>query len=489
MTDYAAAKSTENHDLGLFEGHRDVGQAKQPGSVSYDPEGQFHRISGSGTNSDSSHCLYKRMSGDFILHARATLSGSGVDAGAQLGWTVRSSLEAHSPSVSAVLYSDRYAALRVRHTMGGATEETDSATSADVVQLERKGSVYRMSVARFGEPFVTAQVVDVDLGDEVYVALFASSESGQAVFDNVRIVVPAPDDAVPYRDLLGSHLEILDVESGQRQIIYSSAVPFEAPNWTPDGQALIYNSAGRLYRFDLATGTPTVIDTGFATRNNNDHVLSFDGTMLAISHHSDEDEGNSIVYTVPVTGGTPRRVTAQGPSYLHGWSPDGKYLVYTGMRGGAADIYRIAASGGEETRLTTAPGLNDGSEYSPDGRYIYFNSVRSGLMQIWRMKPDGSDQEQVTGDEFNNWFAHISPDGQRIVFLSYGQDVAPGDHPPYKHVYLRMMPASWVAGDGGAGPRVVAYVYGGQGTINVPSWSPDSKRVAFVSNTAFPVEE
>jgi Tol biopolymer transport system component len=186
------------------------------------------------------------------------------------------------------------------------------------------------------------------------------------------------------------------------------------------------------------------------------------------------------VYTVPVEGGTPRRVTALGPSYLHGWSPDGRFLVYTGQRGGEFDVYRIPVGGGDETRLTSAPGLDDGPEYSPDGTYIYFNSVRSGTMQIWRMRADGSAQEQITSDQYNNWFPHVSPDGQWIVFLSFMQDVAPSDHPFYKRVYLRVMPA----GAGGAGrARVVGYVYGGQGTINVPSWSPDSRRVAFVSNT------
>ena len=122
-------------------------------------------------------------------------------------------------------------------------------------------------------------------------------------------------------------------------------------------------------------------------------------------------------------------------------------------------------------------GLDDGSEYTPDGNYIYFNSVRTGMMQIWRMKPDGSEQEQVTFDNLNNWFPHISPDGKWIVFLTFNNDVAPGDHPFYKHVYLRMMPVS------GGKPKVIAYLYGGQGTINVPSWSPDSRKIAFVSNS------
>jgi Tol biopolymer transport system component len=272
----------------------------------------------------------------------------------------------------------------------------------------------------------------------------------------------------------------MDVATGTRRILHTSPDSLQAPNWTNDGKALIYNSKGRLYRFAVKGKTPVTpiaIDTDFATNNNNDHVLSFDGKMLAISHHSREDENRSIVYVVPVQGGKPRRITAKGPSYLHGWSPDGKFLIYTGQRDGELDIYKIPTAGGEEVALTSAKGLDDGSEFTPDGKYIYFNSVRSGTMQIWRMKPDGSNQEQVTNDEYNNWFPHISPDGKWIVILSFSKDVAPADHPFYKQVYIRLMPAT------GGNPRVLAYLYGGQGTINVPSWSPDSKRIAFVSNS------
>jgi Tol biopolymer transport system component len=285
---------------------------------------------------------------------------------------------------------------------------------------------------------------------------------------------------VPYREYLGANLELLDVASGDRTVVYRTPNAIQAPNWTRDGRALLYNDAGRMYRFDLAARTPAPIETGAATNNNNDHVLSFDGRTLGLSSHVAAEGNRSVVFTVPAAGGAARRVTARAPSYLHGWSPDGRHLVYTGERGGQFDVYRIPAAGGEEVRLTDAPGLDDGPEYTPDGRWIYFNSSRTGRMQLWRMRPDGGGQEQVTDDGFNNWFPHVSPDGRWIVFLTFLPDVKPDDHPWYRQVYLRIMPAA------GGAPRVLAYVYGGQGTINVPSWSPDSRRIAFVSNTAAP---
>jgi len=463
-----------------------VGQVKHPGSVTYDASRQEYTVTGSGTNmwlgTDEFHLVWKRLKGNFILSTRAQFIGKGVEPHRKIGWIVRSSLESNSPHVTAVVHGDGLTSLQFRRTNGADTEEKRSAVkAADVLQLERKGNTYTMSVARFGDPFTSEQIPDLALGDEVYVGLFVCSHNKevveQAVFSNVRITAPAKDNFVSYRDYIGSDLEILDVESGSRRTIYHVADSLQAPNWTRDGKALIYNRNGRLYRFDLASGTPTELNTGFAISNNNDHVLSFNGKMLAISNHIKEEQNQSNVFTMPVQGGTPKRITTTGPSYLHGWSPDGKFLIYTAQRNGEFDIYKIPSAGGTETNLTNSKGLDDGPEYTPDGKYIYFNSTRTGLMQLWRMKPDGGGQEQVTSDEFNNWFPHISPDGKWIVFLSFLKDVRPDDHPFYKRVYIRLMPA------GGGPAKVVAYVYGGQGTINVPSWSPDSKRIAFVSNS------
>jgi Tol biopolymer transport system component/regulation of enolase protein 1 (concanavalin A-like superfamily) len=476
--------------FGEFAGHGDVGSPRIAGSAAYNPVSQEYAIAAAGANvwgqRDEFHFVWQRISGDFILQARVQLLGKGVDPHRKAGLMVRSAADDDAPYVDGVVHGDGLTSLQFRRTKGAATEERQSSVkSADVVQLERRGGTYVLSAAKFGDPFVDTEIAGVDLGDDVLVGLVLCSHNAdvteRALFRNVRIIKPAQEGFTPYRDYLGSVLEVIDVESGRRQIVHRSDQPFEAPNWTTDGRALIYNTSGRaegrgrLVRFDLETRQGTVIDTGSSNRNNNDHVLSFDGTMLGIS---DASAGQSAVYTVPVGGGQPKRITPLTPSYLHGWSPDGKTLVYTGARDKEYDIYAISADGSSaEVRLTDTKGLDDGPEYTPDGKYIYFNSVRSGTMQIWRMKPDGKDPEQLTNDDWNNWFPHISPDGQWVVFISFPKEVSPSDHPYYKRVLLRRMPA------GGGVPRVIAYVYGGQGTINVPSWSPDGRMLAFVGNT------
>jgi TolB protein len=480
--------------LGDFSGHADIGQPTLTGDARWNAALQEYTLASGGTDSEGQpgdlHMAWRRIEGDFILQAHIEFPGPAVDARRKAGLIVRSSLEGNVPYVDAALHGDGSTALQLRRAETAQIEQvTLDLKGADVVQLERRGDTYIMSAARFGTPFVSREITELKLGRTVLAGLFLGSSRRDsvdtAIFRNVRIIRPAPADLVPNRDYLGSRLELLDVKSGQRQLIYESMQqPFEAPNWTPDGSALIYNTSGRtpesgrLHRFDIVTRRSEVIDTGAAVRNNNDHVLSFDGAMLGISDQS-TDAHLSTIFTLPSGGGTPRRITPLTPSYLHGWSPDGKFLVYTGGRNGEYDIYRMASDGsGVEIRLTDAKGLDDGPEYSPDGRFIYFNSVRSGRMQIWRMRADGTGQQALTDDRFNNWFPHVSPDGKWIAMITYGEDVDPSKHPYYKHVYLRLMPA------GGGTPTVIAYVYGGQGSMNVPSWSPDGRTLAFVSNSA-----
>jgi len=488
-----AAINSFSQKIGIFTSHTDVGKILHPGSAIYNSTSDTYQLSGSGANiwftHDDFQYAWKKIKGDFIIQARAKFIGKGVEEHRKFGLMARTNLDSTSAMVAATVHGSGLTSLQYRKIPKTNVEEKQfSISGPDEIQLERRGNLYIMSVAHFGDTFVTEQIMDVDLGADVYVGLFICAHNKdvveKATFDNVRIYIPAGKDLVPYKDYLESHIETMNVFTGDRKIVYSKNVSLQAPNWTLDGKSLVYNSMGSLYRFDLKTQKPKLINTGNVKDINNDHVISFNGKMLCLSALSQDGKIGSVGYTVPISGGQPKLITPlTGLSYLHGWSPDGKWITFTGKRNNdptpaGFDIYKIPSHGGQEIQLTTAPGLDDGPEYSPDGKYIYFNSVRSGLMQLWRMKPDGSEQEQLTNDEYNNWFPHISPDGKWIVCISFAKDeVKPDDHPFYKHVYLRMMPAS-------GGPlRVIAYLYGGQGTINTPSWSPDSKKIAFVSNT------
>lgn len=470
----------------IFTTSADIGTAK--GTTTYIAENQQYQLSGAGENvwfnHDDFHFTYKQLKGDFILQARAVFEGKGTEAHRKLGWMIRKDLTPGSATVLAAVHGDGLTSLQYRKAANDTMLETQSSVKGpDMIQLERRGGKFIMSIAHFGEPYTEIATSDVDLGDEVYAGLFICSHNNavteKATFDNVRIIIPAKDDFMAYKEYIGSHIETLDINNGSRQILYTAPGSLQAPNWMKDGKSLIYNSNGLMYKLalDKVVSAPEVLNTGSVKENNNDHVISFDGKMLGLSSAA-HGQPASMVWTMPVKGGEPKQITPTGPSYLHGWSPDGKYLVFVGQRNNEFDIYRVPSGGGKEERLTNTPGLDDGCEYSPDGKYIYFNSVRTGTMQLWRMLADGSNPEQLTDDEYNNWFPHISPDGKWITFISFMKDVSPSDHPFYKHVYLRLMPA-----DGSAKPKVIAYVYGGQGTMNTPSWSPDSKKIAFVSNS------
>jgi TolB protein len=474
---------------GIFDNHTDIGNCRNKGSVIYDPGDQTYIISGSGVNmwfgTDEFHYLWTTLQGDFILRTEVKLLGEGVEPHRKVGWIIKNNLDNNSQHVNATTHGDGLTSLQYRKTVGGETEQILSTDSfPDVIQLERKGNTYIMSTARFGKEFTSVQLDSMPLDNEVYAGLYVCAHNPdiieKAVFRNVRIIRPADSGFQPYKDYIGSHLEVMDVETGHRKILYSSAHSIQAPNWTADGKKLIYNSKGHLYTFDLATNIINPLNTGFAVNNNNDHVLTFDGRLLGISHHNQDDGGASSIYYLPVEGdSTPVAVTkpGAGASYLHGWSPDNKKMVFTGYRNNKYDIFTVDIRTGEEQQLTDQSSLDDGAEYSPDGKYIFFNSARTGKMKLWRMDADGENQIQLTFDEYNDWFPHVSPDQKWIVFISFPKEIDPGDHPFYKHCLLRIIPFA------GGQPLIISYVYGGQGTMNVPSWSPDSKKISFVTNT------
>lgn len=276
-----------------------------------------------------------------------------------------------------------------------------------------------------------------------------------------------------------SFLEIYDIETGESKLLKTFDKVIEAPNWSADGKFLTFNSEGRIYKYEIASGDVTEVPSHFVDNCNNDHVLSPDGEGLFVSHHTKED-GLSRIYKIFFDGRMPELVTPLAPSYLHGITLDGKMLAYCAERNGEYDIYTIPTAGGNETQLTTAFGLNDGPEYDCDGEYIWFNSVRTGRMQVWRMRADGSEQMQMTFDaHWNTWFPHISPDRTKVVMLAYHErDVRPGEHVPNKNVEIRLMTGSDKTG--WSEPRTILKLFGGQGTINVNSWAPDSKRFAYV---------
>jgi TolB protein len=482
---YSKPGESVQNAVGAFDGQSDVGTVLHAGSAVFDSSNKSYTIAGSGENmwfaSDAFHFVWTKASGDVSLAADVSFLGTGGANHRKGVLMIRQSLDPDSVYADVALHGDGLTSLQFRDAKGGLTHEVQSNVSAPgTLRIEKHGDYFSMALAPLGGKLERASgSVRIPIHGSYYVGLGVCSHDKNAVekatFSNVALhPLTASSTAQP---VLYSALETVSISSTDRRVVYIAQGRFEAPNWMPDGKSLLFNRNGHIERLSLSGGAPQIIDTGFANRCNNDHGISPDGTQLVISDSSQEDQ-KSRVYVLPIDGGTPRLLTKLSPSYWHGWSPDGKTLAFVGERSGNFDIYTVPVDGGpygekEETRLTTAKGLDDGPEYTPDGSHIYFNSERTGSMQLWRMRPDGSEQEQVTSDEYNNWFPHISPDANWMVFLTYDKSVT--GHPENKDVMLRLMSLT------DHKITVLAKLFGGQGTINVPSWSPDSKQLAFVS--------
>jgi hypothetical protein len=487
-----AVAMSAQEPVGIFENHVDVGTVLHPGSASFDQAKSTYTLTGSGENmwlaADAFQFAWKKVSGDLDLTADISFATTTGNEHKKAVLMLRQSLDADSVYADVALHASGLTALQHRDAKGAITEEVQSNISGSVrLRITRRGNYVYMSLAGAGQELqYSGASTRVPLEGEFYVGIGVCSHDKDAVekatFSNVSL---HPLGAASGHPVLNSTLETISVDSTDRRVVYHAEGRFEAPNWSHNGAYFLFNRNGHLEKLPVAGGKPEIVNTGMADHLNNDHGISPDATLLAISDNSQETKSptggsahDSLVYVVPIAGGAARRITQNAPSYWHGWSADGKTLAFVGQRNGDFDIYTIPVTGGDETRLTTANGLDDGPEYSPDGQYIYFNSERTGHMQIWRMKVDGSDQEQVFSDDYNNWFPHISPDGKWIVFLTYEKDVT--GHPENKDVMLRLMS---LGGESTNDKKitVLAKLFGGQGTINVPSWSPDSESIAFVS--------
>lgn len=465
--------------LGEFEHAADIGRIALPGSAEFLPVTREYRITGSGANmwfkEDAFQFLYKKLSGDLSFTMDVAWPAEGKEAHRKAVAIVRAGLEPDAVYIDAAVHGDGLIELQYRKDKGADTIGIRTPILAPAtVKLERDGDVFTVSASKNGGPFQPVGAVSLAIPDPVLVGLGVTAHNAKnsetALISNVVLTNRVAKEGE--KRVRETSLETLVVATGERRLIHRERSGFEAPNWSRDGKQFYINRDGGIYTVSLAGGEPQRLNTGAVDRNNNDHGLSFDGRWLALS--SGRGENGSQIYVVGSTGGEPRLVTPIGPSYWHGWSPDGTTLAYCAKRNANFDIYTIPTAGGQEQRLTTADGLDDGPEYTADGTKIYFNSERSGVMQIWRMNPDGTQQEPVTTDpNFADWFPHPSPDGKWVVFLSFPKSVK--GHPKDQTVTLRLLPLA------GGKPKVIATLFGGQGTINVPSWSPDSTQIAFVS--------
>jgi TolB protein len=499
--------AADDAPLGLFTDQADIGRPSTlgPGSLAYDAGKKIYTITGGGENmwaaADHFHFVYRKVNGDLTLSATLDFVGTSPATGKpdnhrKACLMIRQSLDSDAGYVDAAAHGDGLTSLQWRDAKGAVTHEVQSnVVGPKRLRLEKRGNYCWMSIASANEDLHPAGgSTRIELTGDFYVGLAVSAHNvgrlETVAFSDVGISKPPP---ITGRSTLINTLETINVQSRDRRVAYVVVQPgrIEAPNWFPDNSNTLYfNTNGKLFKVQAEPpGTPPVpgrrppevVDLGMLTRINNDHGISSDGKRLAISDQSQRigNQRPSLIYVVPAAGGTARRVTEIGPSYFHGWSPDGRTLTFCGLRGNNFDIYTVPVAGGPEKRLTTGPAKNDGPEYSPDGRSIYFNSDRTGIMQIWRMNPDGSSPRQITTDtRRESWFPHISPDGRLMVFLTYERGA--GDHPENKDVALQLMDLKTNA------VTPLATLFGGQGTINVPSWAPNSRYLAFVSYQIIP---
>lgn len=475
--------------LGLFDGQADVGSVQPAGTAHYDASAAAYTLTAAGANlwstTDAFHYVWKKASGDLSLTAEVTFTDVKGSANPHRKAVLifRQSLDPSSSYVDAAQHGSGMTAMQYRRENGAITQDIEVDIAApETVRIEKRGDTFTMFLAgREGHLHQVGASIKLPLKEPFYVGLGLCSHNPgateKAVFSHVELKpVQASQNSAPAPY---STLQTVDMD-GRASVVYTTRGRFEAPNWTKDGNNLIFDQDGKMMIVPAAGGTPKTIEVGAATKCNGSHGLSPDGHLLAITC-SMPNKPEARVYVVPMSGGEPRLVTEHPDSYWHSWSPDGKTIIFTRPDHGSGNIFAIPLAGGEEKALTTGTGISDDPDYSPDGQFIYFNSDRGGTEQIWRMRPDGSQPQQMTNDDRVNWTPHNSPDGKSIVFISYEHGTT--GHPVNRDISLRVLSPE----DGRV--RTIVDLVGGSGTMNVPSWAPDSSHLAFVSYQMLPAED
>jgi TolB protein len=302
--------------VGIFKYNKDIGNPAKGGGASYDDASQQYTLKGAGYNiwfeRDEFNYVYNKVGGDFIITADFEFIGKGTDPHRKIGLMVRESDDEKAASVNATLHGDGLTVLQWRELRGAYMRDPEDEiftpkNNYTILQLERKGKDIIMRAAHPGEPLQMIGTHSMtSLRDSVLVGLFISSHNKDVVEEarayNVRLDRPVADTYNPGREgWLGCRLETMSVFDGKRKVIFEKDGRFEAPNWTPDGKRLLLNMDGSLYTIPVDGGELQKLNTGSANRLNNDHVISFNGKMVAISHHREgKPGGGSSVYVLPI---------------------------------------------------------------------------------------------------------------------------------------------------------------------------------------------
>lgn len=489
----ALAAQTAGSSVGMFESHGDLGATPKTGSIEYNAATSDYRVTGGGANiwgtEDAGYFAWKRLSGDVTITADVHFLGAGAVEHRKAVLMVRQNLTPGSAYADVALHGVGLTSLQFRTKDGAQTQEIQSKINAPTrIRIERRGNRFTIFAGAPGGEMTASGPQVVELADPVYVGIGVCSHDANiletAVFSNLRIE-PA-QQAGPPPQRYRSKIVVYDLAAKTNTTVYQEDVVIEAPNWSHDGKFLLVNTGGNLYRLPLSAGIqgPKLekIELGGDYRCNNDKAFSWDGKMLAFSASTASSRG-SQVFLANADGSAVRLMVAATPSYFHGWSPDSQWLSFVGQRNGHFELYRVSAAGGAEQRLTSKGAYDDGPEYTPDGKWIYFNSNRTGGWDVWRIPAEGggpgdAKAQQVTNDELEDWFPHISPNGKLMVIFSFPKGTAThNDRMEGAELRLMRTPGAKLKS---AKLEVLAKFFGGQGTINVNSWSPDSKKFAYV---------